>query len=99
MNKRNVIIEVTDVAFYANFGTEIWYRCHVFVTDAAPGTTPQSEIGGWDRTLKGRLHPTIEFNHKFPLPGRFILDVERTVKVRVAKAWEHFLKSFNQGCT
>ena len=55
MNKRNLLIMVTDVAFYAR-GTETWYRCRIFCNDAAAGIQPETDVGGWDRTLEGHNH-------------------------------------------
>jgi hypothetical protein len=94
MNERNVFIQVSDIAFYAR-GTPTWWHAHVFVNDAAEGEQVQIEVGGWDRTLCGPLHP-ITIVHRFPLPERLILDVEKTVRAEVQEAWESFLKSLNQ---
>ena len=95
MSERNVLIQVTNNGFYAR-GTETWWHAHVSCNDAAAGTVPDPEVGGWDRNLAGRLHP-LEIIHVYPLPERLILDVEETIRVRVTRAWEDFLESFNQG--
>jgi hypothetical protein len=95
MRNRNLLIKGYDIAFYAH-GNDPWWHCHLFVNNAAAGTQPDPEIGGWDRNLSGRLYP-IEIQHKFPLPERLTIDVEKVVRVEVQKAWEAFLKLFNQG--
>jgi hypothetical protein len=93
MSKRNLLIQVTDIGFYPR--GEIWYRAHVFVADSAAGTYgPQTEHGGWDRGITGRLHP-LEVKYNFSLPGRLIIDVEEAVRTAVEKAWRD-LKTFNE---
>ena len=72
--KRNVLIQVNDISFFAK-GTEVWYCCQVYCDDWAEGLVPHREIGGWHRRLEGRLHP-LEITHRFPPPERFVIDVE-----------------------
>ena len=94
MRKRNLYVRVNGIGFYAN-GLELWYRCRVFANDAAPDTyDPRTEIGGWHRNLTGQLHP-VEVSFMIPIPERFVLEVEKTVKHDVMKSYCDLLAAFN----
>jgi hypothetical protein len=95
--KRNLLIRVDDVAFFAANNNDVWYMCHVYVADSAPDAyEPQVEVGGWDRDLTGRLHP-LEVWFEYPLPERFHIDAEKAVRREIAKAYEALLKALNPG--